>query len=106
MALFPIRGGGEVFDPAPLADYHITGDPSPDCKGDYFEAGEYGGRPWYLQDDENFCIWWQDGSGKWFIAESVGGFGNHWSKAGPAITGDYNFVPPTSGTPTVAAGPG
>jgi len=88
-----------------VADYHVVGDPVPDCTGDYFEAGIYGGRPWYKQASENFCIWWEDGGGYWVISQSVGGYNPHWTKSGPAITGDYNFVPPSGGTPTVVLGP-
>ncbi len=44
--------------PTPAApDFIITGTVTPDCTGDYFYAGDYGGMPSYKRQDSAYSLW-------------------------------------------------
>lgn len=86
-----------------VADYVVTGNPNPDCKGIYADAGEYGGERYYERLDAAYTIWWDGAS--WNISTELGekanGLPGHWSRMAD-IQGEYA---PTgyTGNPVVTA---
>ena len=74
----------------------------PDATGDYFEAGIYGGRPYYARNDSAFTIWWQNGTSHWMISASPDTFNPYWVHDDPAIIGDYSPAAGATGTATVS----
>lgn len=92
--------------PVPVADYNVTGDPTPDCKCNYFLAGTYGGKPYYRRDDGAYFIWWRIEGGIWYIGPTLGAQGPWtWYHTDENIEGIYYPEPPYTGNPVVASGP-
>ena len=86
----------------PTTGYSIIGNPAPDCKGTYYEAGTFNGEKYYKRADNAFFLWWLDGMLEWHISQALGVDGLlYWYKDTPGITGHYNPQLAAAGTPTV-----
>jgi hypothetical protein len=84
----------------------VTGEVEPDCTGNYFLAGTFGGQPWYLHSSGNYSIWFVEGLDFWCISNAPGEYDFSWSGSGIDILGQYQPDPPNaSGIATVASGP-
>ncbi len=102
---------GSTFNPIvpkPIADYNVTGDIFPDAKCNYFEAGTFGGKPYYRRTDGAYYLWWE---GLFNIEWDITAFPpaekpseNCWYRADPNIVGIYSPAGTYTGNPTVAAG--
>ena len=90
--------------PTAPPDYVVTGDPVPDCKGNYFENGTYGAYPKYTRQDNAYEIW-QTSPTQFVISTAAGNPGVHsWMKPTGTILGDYPHWLSSSGTAIVSAG--
>ena len=71
--------------------------------GNYFEAGTYGGKPYYLRTDGAFAIWWYATlGGAWCISSAPGVLvPGSWLGEGP-IEDTYDYGGAYTGTLTVA----
>jgi len=87
-----------------VANYTITGNPSPNCKGDYNLAGTYDDKPYYTRIDSGFSIWWDNLWQMWLITVVAGSKSNVlWYRDSWNIVGSYNSLC-GSGNPIVALG--
>lgn len=85
--------------------YHVAGTLTPDAAGDYACESEYEEEFTYVLEDRTFFLWW-DGIDSWIISGSVGWKeGPYWSRADPAIAGDYAPYGGAAGIAAVVAGP-
>lgn len=86
---------------------------SPDCAGDYPEAGTYNGQPYYRRGTDELYLWYRSNKGtpEWDITTVLGSVVGvyRWFKSGSLdIPGDYQpytSLPAASGTATVALVP-
>jgi hypothetical protein len=92
--------------PPPVADYHIEGDPDPNCKGDYFYGGIHDGVPYYSRGDGVYHIWSSSALEEWLISIVVGLENPPWwyKDTGPR-TGMYQPSLLYTGNPVVITGP-
>jgi hypothetical protein len=91
--------------PPPVPDYVATGNPSPDCKGNYFLAGIYNGQPYYNRADGLFLIWREPLLNTWYITKILGEELPYcWTHIDISILGIYVPLPPATGTATVSLG--
>jgi len=58
---------------APVADYNVTSiEPiDPDCRCNYFYAGEHSGKPYYRRIDGQYFIWSFEGTESWYISQII-----------------------------------
>ena len=56
----------------------VTGNPNPDCTGEYREAGVYDGKPYYARIVDTFKIYWKDAVHTWFISPNLGQSAPSW----------------------------
>jgi hypothetical protein len=89
----------------PVPDYNVTGNPSPDCKCNYFEDGQHEGQPTYKRQDGLWYIWWDGFNVSRIISTDVGDLlGVYWSKLFFEPTGTYAPQNGAAGNAIVAAG--
>jgi hypothetical protein len=85
-------------------DYIVTGNPNPDCKGNYFENGVYNEFPVYTRDDDAYNIWFEIDAG-YTISPLVGlPLSTAWYNLDTDPTAAYTQHVGTTGTPIVTAG--
>ena len=74
-----------------MANYIITGNPSPDCKGDYSVAGTWDGKNYYVRADNAYFIRWKASFGIWIISNlMIDGWGDYaWAGQSSNIIGTY-----------------
>lgn len=85
-------------------DYVVTGNPDPDCKGDYYEDGEYGGEKAYRREDSAYWLWYAAPAMEWRISTGKGVIvPGYW--ANPTIVGVYEPEEEYSGKPEVSLPP-
>jgi len=91
--------------PPPTPDYIVTGELTPDATGNYFEAGVYGGKPYYRRADGTYFIWWSPDEEDWSITRELGDVGVDGFWFSTTIPSE-NFAPawPATGIATVTAG--
>lgn len=84
------------------ADYSINGELTPDATGNYFKAGEYGGKSYYRRSDGAWFIWWQVSD--WYISDALGGGvePKRWIRNDSNIVGDYEPRAGAVGTAAVS----
>lgn len=76
--------------PPPEYDLIVTGDPTPDCTGNYLEDGTHLGKPAYRRADSAWWIW-HAGFESHAISFEPGNFDgpNYWFQPGAGPAGDY-----------------
>jgi hypothetical protein len=80
----------------------ITGTLSPDCTGNYYVNGSYGGYAKYTRADEAYELW-QTSATQYVISTAAGDPSVHsWVKNSAGITGSYAAWLSATGTATVA----
>lgn len=85
-------------------DYVVTGDPNPDCKGNYFEDGIHDGKMSYRRSDNAWYVWWRAILENWFISETKGDTSSiGWWRHNPNIEGTYIPQLGAAGNPIVTA---
>jgi hypothetical protein len=88
--------------PPEIISLLVTGDPNPDCKGDYFPNGLIDGRMSYLREDALYHTVYSSALQRYYIANNPGGVPNRiWSNDTDDIAGDYTYIPPALGVATV-----
>jgi hypothetical protein len=82
--------------------YVVTGNPDPDCKGNYVFGGTHNGKPYYKREDSGYYIFWHTlGISAWIINPTLGQGWWGWFRQ-EAITGTYTPLPPATGNPVVS----
>lgn len=79
----------------------VTGDPNPDCTGDYVEGGTYEGYPYYGRVDGNYFIWRKPADAAWKITQWVGGWGSLYWHREQNVLGTYTPKLDARGNPIV-----
>jgi hypothetical protein len=88
----------------PAADYIVSGNPSPDCKGNYFADGIYNGFPVYTREDGLYHLWYEEDAG-YTISPSIGlPLDTAWFNLLADPTAAYTQHVGTTGTPVVVHG--
>jgi hypothetical protein len=83
---------------------NVTGDVTPDCKCNYYEAGVFNEHPFYKRGDGQWYIWRRLGA-YWYITQILGELsGPRWLKVLDPPIGNYTSIPPATGTAVVSAG--
>jgi len=59
----------------------MAGTSSPDCTGDYREAGIYSLEPYYRRTDGAYFIWKHEGYNQYFVSPVKGVYEDSWSTA-------------------------
>lgn len=93
-----MSGPERVSDP----QYEVTGTLSPDVTGPYHAGGVYRGKPYYVNADHSYSIWW-DGVDTWLITVGPGLTAPaKWALVSPDIEGVYTPSLPYTGNATVS----
>lgn len=54
--------------PPPVPDYVVTDSIFPSINGNYFAAGNYGGKPYYAKNVDNSFLWWDIPATRWVLS--------------------------------------
>jgi hypothetical protein len=85
-----------------VPSYIVSGSPTPDCTGCFFEGGTYNGEPYY--SGGGFHLWW-DEVGTWFISDILGSTsGAGYWEGDATILGVYSEGSQGDGDVTVTSG--
>jgi len=79
----------------------VTGDPVPDCTGEYVEAGTWSGRPYYNRVAGTYIIWWYPAGTGWWLSNAKGAPTYGWFILDGSMLGTYTPVAPAAGNPIV-----
>jgi len=82
--------------------HRVTGDPVPDCRGDFLPHAPYNGLPSFMRLDGSYFLW-HDGYKTWYISPAKGNTsGPVWFRWDSGMIGDYLWGAGASGTPCVS----
>jgi hypothetical protein len=82
----------------------VSGTVNPDCTGQYFKTGVYGGKNLYSQFGGPYYIWWATAYSEWFINMNIGGFiYPGWHRINANVVGLYSPGGGPTGNATVTA---
>ena len=79
----------------------MTGDPYPDCTGEYVEDGITAGKPYYVRTYDPYHLWWWAVAEKWCISLNIGNTTNCWASENDALIGRYEPLGTHLGNPVV-----
>lgn len=88
----------ELITPAHL---EVTGDPAPDCRGNYFEAGIFWVKPYYTREDNEWAIWFHEWWPGWIISVAQGTITLDYWVGDLTLEGDYDPWGEATGIATV-----
>jgi hypothetical protein len=101
-----MRGVKAIMNYA-IADYIVTGEPDPDCKGNYYYGGEFYMHPYYIREDTAWCLWWTTVGTKWIISTGLAQWSDYrWENPTADICGAYDGKVLADGTAYVSQGDG
>lgn len=79
----------------------VTGNPNPDCTGEYAEAGIYNGKVYYTRYDLGFYIWKISFTDQYKISAVLDEPTNYWKSLKNHLLGTYNPNGSSTGNPVV-----
>jgi len=101
-----ISGSTCPFVPQAVADIHVTGNPNPDCKGNYWYQGSFGGKTCYRRQDSVWFLWWDMFLLEWHISNVLGTDDDtFWANVDPNVIGTYLPGGFTTGNAITTLGP-
>jgi len=79
----------------------VTGNPNPDCTGEYREAGTWSSKTYYKHQTKAYYVFYNGGNYRWYISFNIGETVAAWKSRSSSVLGTYDAVMVYAGNPVV-----